>query len=296
MKCKTCDNKAVLESPNYCKEHFITYFEKKVKEAIKKYKLITKNDQLVVGVSGGKDSLTILYLLKKWKYEVHALAIDEGIEGYRKQTLEDMNAFCKKYDVPVTIISYKEAFTKTLDEALPILKEKPCTVCGTFRRYLLNKGARDLKGTKMVTGHNRDDEAQAIMMNFLRNNVSLLARQGPRSGIETSTLFVPRVKPLYFCGEKEVLLYSLLKGFKATYVECPNTPQAFRADVGRMLNALEEKHPGTKQHIIETFLSDLPQLREQFKGFHVQQCKECGEPSNNEVCKTCSYTKRLMEA
>ena len=294
MKCKTCTQKAVLSSPNYCKEHFITYFENKVKETIKTHKLITKKDKCIVGVSGGKDSLTILYLLKKWKYDVTALCIDEGIKDYRAITIEDMKSFCNKHDVKYKIVSYKDAFSKTLDEALPILKEKPCTVCGTFRRYLLNKTAKELEGTKLVTGHNLDDEAQAVLMNFFKNHINLLARQGPRSGTGENAAFVPRVKPLYNCTEKEVLLFSFLMGFKSKYVECPNTPQAFRADVTVFLNDLEKAFPHAKKNILLHFLQDLKPLQKSFKGAIPQQCQSCGEPANNALCKTCGYAQKLV--
>lgn len=295
MRCKQCTKKAVIQHLAYCKEHFIAYVEKTVKETIKKYALVQHHDLLAVGVSGGKDSLTILYLLKKWKYHVTALVIDEGIQGYREITLEDMKAFCTKYHVPYTILSYKQEFKKTLDEALPILSEKPCTVCGTFRRYLLNKGARQLNATKLVTGHNLDDEAQAILMNFLKNKIDLLARQGPRTGLIEDPLFIPRIKPLFFLTEKEVALYAFFKGFVSTYVECPNAHEAFRADVGAFLNTLEQKHSGTKQQLIKRFLRDLPLIKNACRNQSLpQHCVQCGEPSHKKLCKACELSSRLL--
>lgn len=293
MRCQSCKQQAVFAAPNFCKKHFITYFENKVKQTIRNYHLFNKKDKLVVAVSGGKDSLTVLYILKKFGYNVHALAIDEGIAGYREHTLVDLKRFCNKYYVPVLVLSYAGTFGKTLDTALPILKEKPCTVCGTFRRYLLNKSARDLHADVLVTGHNLDDEAQAVLMNFFKNHLDLLARQGPRSGVVSDKQFIPRVKPLYFCTEKEVLLYSYLHGFVSQYVECPHTQQAFRADVALLLNQLSQVFPGVKQNLIARYLHDLPLLQKKTSFSSPEHCQHCGEPCHGTLCKACQYSQRL---
>ena len=98
MKCRKCSQDAVLSDPNYCKDHFIDYFEKKVKKTIKDYDLIRKRYKIFVAVSGGKDSITCLYILSKY-YSVQAIAVDEGIKGYREKTLGDLKKFCKKHNI-----------------------------------------------------------------------------------------------------------------------------------------------------------------------------------------------------
>ena len=80
---------------------------------------------------------------KKYKIEIFALAIDEGIKGYRDHTLDDLRTFCKKYDVKFHVVSFKEKFGDTLDnikdKAIKNFNKKPCTVCGIFRRTLLER-------------------------------------------------------------------------------------------------------------------------------------------------------------
>ena len=76
-------------------------------------------------------------------------------------------------------ISYEQRFETTLDNAITKLREKnsnmsACNICGTFRRNALNIGARELGATKLVTGHNLDDEAQSILLNIFKNNFSIL--------------------------------------------------------------------------------------------------------------------------
>lgn len=309
MNCNTCDNKAVikLQHGHLCKNHFINYFEDKVFKTINKFQLIQRDDKICVATSGGKDSLTVLYLTKKYlqKYnypstELFALAIDEGIKDYREKTLTDLKKFCQEHQVPLHITSNKEEFNVTLDEAYPKINKdtnkKPCNICGVWRRYLLNKHSRKLGATKIITGHNLDDEAQVIIMNMFKANTSLAGRIGPKSGIEEHDSFVQRVKPLYLCSEKEVRLYTLLKGWHIQFTECPYSHTGFRHDVQEMLNDMEQKYPGTKQGVINSFLSLMPFLKEVEKGGieTIKECKSCQEPANQEICNACKMKEMMI--
>ncbi|HLC51905.1 MAG TPA: TIGR00269 family protein [Candidatus Nanoarchaeia archaeon] len=306
MSCLNCDKKAVIELQhgNLCRTHFLAYFEDKVFKTIKKYNLIIPKDKICIATSGGKDSLTVLYLAKKY-CELNnlsldclfALAIDEGIENYRSKTLEDLKQFCKEHKIILNIISNKEEFGKTLDEAYPVInegtKKKPCNVCGVWRRYLLNKYARNYGANKVVTGHNLDDEAQAIMMNIFKANTKLAGRLGPVSGEMEHDLFVQRVKPLYFCTDKEVRLYTLLKGFKIQFAECPYSHSGYRYQIQKMLNDFESKFKGTKQGIIKSFLSLLPHL-ENSDGQEIKVCVLCHEAANQDICNACKMKEVIQ--
>ena len=110
--------------------------------------------------------------------------IDEGIKNYRDKTIKTAEEFCSKNKIKLNIYSYKEEFGMPLDNMLKVLDVKPCALCGIFRRYLLNKKSKQLKFTKLATGHNLDDEAQSILMNQFKNNIHLSARLGPNVGIK----------------------------------------------------------------------------------------------------------------
>ena len=311
-KCNKCSNKGVivLQHGTLCSKHFIYYFEQKVFKTISKFKLIDRKDNICVAASGGKDSLTVLYLVKQYviknKMKVKslcALAIDEWIADYRDSTLEDLKLFCEKYEIPLTIQSFTDNFGARLDEAYPKINKKsgkkPCNICGVWRRYLLNKYAKELGATKIATGHNLDDESQAIMMNFCKANTKLAAKLGPMSGTIDHSGFTRRIKPLYFCSEKETRLYTFLKKWKVEYTECPNVVQSYRAEIRDSLNKLEEKYPGTKHGIVKSFLDMLPLLkkRELAKPESkrtAQKCQICSEPSNNKECNACKL-KTILE-
>lgn len=298
------EHKAVYKLQNgqlLSASEFIKYFENKVFKTIRKYDMFELDDKIVCAVSGGKDSITALYLVQKYlskknkQNNLKALAIDEGIEGYRPPTLDFLVKFCKDLGVELHIESYKQNFGSTQDNNVKVLREKglnisPCNICGTFRRQSLNVGARKLGATKVVTGHNIDDEAQNILLNVFKNNFKILARLGPFNGVVGDDKFVPRVKPLYFCTEKEVRLYTILRGFDVGFDECPYSRGSFRQNLGDMLNNLEDEHKGVKNSVINFYLEIQDSLKDKYMGefgSEVKYCTKCGEPSQKVVCNTC---------
>lgn len=303
VEVNCCNNPKVFELSNkkLCKEHFSEYFESKVFKTISQFNLIDKEENLGVALSGGKDSLTLLFILSKLaaknpKIKLHAICIDEGIEGYRNKTIITAKEFCKKNDVPLDIYSYEKEFKMSLDKMLKTLDIKPCTMCGIFRRYLLNKKSKELNFTKLATGHNLDDEAQSIVMNQFKNNLMASARLGPISGIKKNRAFVPRIKPLYLCSEKEVATYAFINGILDDFTECPNVVKSYRAQVRDMLNNFENNNLGTKNAIVNSFLEILPELKEKYKFGEAGMCKECGEVASKDKCNACKLLDRLEKA
>ena len=298
MACKNCKTKPVIRLPNsnvqLCKNDFIKYFEKKVTKTIGKYKLIEKGDYVGVAVSGGKDSTALLHILnklaKKNNFKIVGIAIDEGIKGYRVQTLKDLKDFCRKEKINLKIYSFKDEFKTTLDKL--VKKERPCTICGVLRRTILNKKAKELKVNKLATGHNLDDEAQSVLMNQFRSNVKLSARLGPITGVVDDKRFIRRIKPLYFLTEKETTTYAYLKEFLGKYMECPYETDSYRASVRDILNEFDGKYPGTKHNIISSFLEVLPLLKKEVQG-KIKSCSNCGEPSSQDICQACKLIKKL---
>ncbi len=285
MKCDSCGEKAIHDNPRYCKNHFNKYFEKTVKDTINKYKLLKKSDRICVAVSGGKDSIVLLHLLHKFGYNVEALAIDEGIKNYRDTTLLFLKKFCKKNNIKLNIKSFKKEVGKRLD-AIIKLGNPACTVCGTFRRSLLNKHTLDYD--VIATGHNLDDEAQAVMMNLLKAQTTLYERQGPKT--QKKEGFTQKIKPLYFLKEKEVMIYALINNFNVPFTECPYSKDSFRAHVRDELNRLESQRPGTKKNILLKYLSEKKTEKISEK---TNFCANCGDPCAEQVCKACRIRKNL---
>jgi uncharacterized protein (TIGR00269 family) len=274
------------------KGRFIRNFEKKVYKTVSDFNLIKKRDKVAVACSGGKDSTAVLNILSK-KFNVEAVAIDEGIKKYRGETLSNLKKFCKVHKIKLKVLSFRDEFGMPVGEIIEKVNMKPCTVCGILRRYLLNK-QKDYD--VIATGHNMDDECQSILMNMLKNKLFLSARLGPKTGIVADKKFVQRVKPLYFCTEKEVVAYVVLKEIKTDFSRCPYANTAFRETIRSELNVLEKSHKGYKLNFIKSFLKQLPKLKEKYKSEgEVRACEKCREPSKEEVCMACQITEKLKD-
>lgn len=288
-----CSNSAVIENPYYCREHFIEKFESRVALTIEKYNLLKKTENIAVAVSGGKDSLTVLTILHKFGYRVTALLIDEGIPGYRDHTTEDMKRVCLERNISFKILSFFDLTGQTLNQMIDSKESyalHPCTTCGILRRYLLAKGSNDFD--VIATGHNADDESQAVLMNIIRGNTEMFARLGPVSG-RGQEEFTRRVKPLYFCTEKEIMTYAYLQGLVRGYNECPHAGLSYRNIIREELNHYAQLHPGARRDLLERFLAFKQSMK--VDTATIKLCKFCEQPSSTGICKACSLIERIQK-
>ena len=301
MNCRNCKNTPVITLPNsnisLCKKHFNIYFERKVRKTIRIYNMIDKKDTIGIAVSGGKDSMSLLYILNKIfkpsKIKLVALSIDEGIKNYRDPNFKFVKKFCKKNKVKLHTFSYKKEFRKTLDLMIKESNKLPCSVCGVFRRKILNDKALELGINKLATGHNLDDETQTILMNQFRKNIRASAVLGPVTGVINDPKFIKRIKPFYFLTEKEITTFAYLNRILDKYVECPYAKFGYRNHVLDLLNEFERKYPGTKYNIISSFLAILPTIKESFKNAKVNSCKKCSSPTSRDICQACVLLDEL---
>ncbi|MBI5229618.1 TIGR00269 family protein [Candidatus Micrarchaeota archaeon] len=311
--CSRCSRrKAVMEQRysalSLCKNCFLELFEKRVKKANRDFGLLRRGDRIAVAVSGGKDSAAMLYSLnglskKIGEIELMPVLVDEGIVGYRNLAMEKAGELCELLDLSLEVRSFKKEWGLSLDEMIKKrnekeLKEGACTYCGVFRKWVLNKAARELEANKVAIGHNADDFAQTFLMNLMRNEPERLKRFGPLSGIEEQELFVRRIKPLIYCLEKECALYAELKGIPYYVGECPYSGEAFRGIVKNFLNEAENKYPGVKYNILSSFLSIKKELSAGNKSESSEKrkpliCEKCGHHSSSKICKACEFLEDL---
>lgn len=158
-------------------------FESEIHFTIIKGKLFKEGDSVAVAASGGKDSTVLAHVLKtlneRYKYGLNLmlLSIDEGITGYRDDSLETVKQNRDDYGMPLKILSYKDLYGWTMDEIVAqIGRKNNCTFCGVFRRQALERGAALLKVNRVATGHNADDIAETVLMNVLRGDIARLKR------------------------------------------------------------------------------------------------------------------------
>jgi uncharacterized protein (TIGR00269 family) len=294
VKCSKCARTAVTYQPysgaHLCDLHLIKDVERKVKHTIRQHRMIERGDTIAVAVSGGKDSSVLLYLLNKLfghrpDIELIAISIDEGIDGYRQQTLQIAKALTEKLGIIHILCGFKEEYGMTLDEITAKSTDKgPCSYCGALRKHLLNKVARKAGATRLAVGHNLDDESQTVLMNMLRGDVERMVRLSPAC-IQPGLIL--RSKPLRDIPEREVALYALLQNIYVNLSDCPYAYSAIRGEVRVLLNDFEVKHPGTRYAILRSFDKIIEPLRHAFPQQALNQCRICKEPTAGDICQAC---------
>lgn len=261
--CTLCaDARAVVIRPKnqqkLCKSCFISVFEREVHETITSSALFQPGERIAIGASGGKDSTVLASVLKtlneRYDYglELLLLSIDEGIKGYRDDSLETVKRNAIQYDMPLEIVGYDELYGWTMDQVVAqVGKKGNCTYCGVFRRQALDRGAAKLDIKHVVTGHNADDVAETVMMNLLRGDLPRLARA---TSIVTasSASEIKRSKPLKYAYEKEIVLYAHHKKLDYFSTECIYSPEAFRGSARTLIKDLEKIRPSSILDIVRS--------------------------------------------
>lgn len=261
--CFNCQStRAVIIRPKdrakLCRSCFLSIFEAEVHETIVSTSLFQRGERVAIGASGGKDSTVLASVLKTlnerhdYGLNLCLLSIDEGIKGYRDDSLETVKRNSAQYDMPLEIVGYGELYGWTMDQVVAqIGKKGNCTYCGVFRRQALDRGAARLGIQHVVTGHNADDVAETVMMNLLRGDLPRLARcTSIVTGSEASDM--KRSKPLKYAYEKEIVLYAHHKKLDYFSTECIYSPEAFRGSARTLIKDLEKIRPSSILDIVKS--------------------------------------------
>ncbi len=295
--CSKCGKRAFYYrsySGEYlCEGCFITSIYENVKNTIRKYNMIAYGDRVVVGVSGGKDSLSLLYILGKFyskTNEIIAVTLDEGIAGYREEGLEIARDLAQKLGLRHVVYTYKDLYGYPIDEIQGIRgKVSSCTICGVFRRRGLDVAARDLGANVVATAHNLDDVLQSYIITLINGDMERLLSYNP--AVEESSAFgLRKVHPFLHIYEKELAMFAMLKGFRLQEAVCPYMNQGIRSEIRTYLNRLEERHPGIKHQLLNSFMKLSSERRAAGSG---QFCERCGWPSRGRLCQVCSFIDYL---
>lgn len=289
--CFNCQaSRAVIIRPKnrhkLCRACFVSIFEAETHETITSTKLFRRGERVAIGASGGKDSTVLASVLKTlnerhdYGLDLVLLSIDEGIKGYRDDSLETVKRNAVQYDMPLEIVGYDELYGWTMDQVVAqVGKRGNCTYCGVFRRQALDRGAARLGIRHVVTGHNADDVAETVMMNLLRGDLPRLSRG---TNIVTGSLDteVKRSKPLKYAYEKEIVLYAHHKKLDYFSTECIYSPEAFRGSARTLIKDLEKIRPSSILDIVRSGedMASLvpPEIRNSGNPILVEEQGGCG--------------------
>jgi uncharacterized protein (TIGR00269 family) len=275
-----------------CASCFKASIVEKTRRTISKFGMLNHGQRVGVAVSGGKDSLSLLQVLhalnEKKGCELVALTVDEGVEGYREESIEHAASLTRKLGVEHTIVSYKDLYGFDLDYALKWKDRRDvssCSVCGVFRRRAIDEAAIRAGVTVVATAHNLDDHVQTFMMNLMHGDVDRLGWFDP--SIVDEDFPFRRVKPFMEIYEEEIALYAYLAGLPFQDASCPYMHEGLRSEVRDYLNELEAKHPGIKNVLLNSALQVSSKLSEAGTTQNSVPCSACGKPSSRGLCGVC---------
>ena len=215
-----------------------------VRRADQDFGMIARGDRVVVGVSGGKDSLVLLYALSLYRkfcansFELSAVTLGMGLSPVDFSPVAEL---CQRLEVPYTRISvpvYQIVFEER--------KEKnPCSLCAKLRRGSLNTALGELGISKIALGHHFDDAVETMLMNLLFEGrigcfqpVTYLDRSG-----------ITQIRPLLYCHEDEVRRAAERLRLPVVQNPCPANGSTRRQEVKELLVQMEQRYPNLRQKI-----------------------------------------------
>ena len=297
MRCRKCAGAASVEIRRhhtaFCNEHFLEFFDRQVQRAIEGEHMFTRDDRVLVVVSGGKDSLALWDVLRRLGYQTAGLHINLGIGEYSQESQRKAEAYAAAQGAELLIADIPGEFGMNVEEFARATGRASCSACGLSKRYLFNRAALDLGFPVVATGHNLDDEAAVLLGNLLHWQTEYLTRQAPVLQ-STHAHLVKKVKPFYRTAERETAAYAVIRGIDYIVEECPNSVGAKSLLYKEALNLLEQAAPGTKQSLYWGFLEQAQRFREADDPA-LRACVHCGQPTTSEVCAFCRMTERAAE-
>ena len=301
MKCKICKAQAVvaLKSHNaaFCADCYKDFFARQVARGIKgapgpdgrhETPLFTRDERILVALSGGKDSLALMLELSRQGYDVTGLFVDLAIPGSSSVARAVVERFCALHGLRLHVADMAAGGL-----AIPLVKERltrpVCSVCGKIKRHVFNRAALEGGYDAIATGHNLDDEVARLFSNTLRWDTAYLSDQGPLLPAQPG--FARKVKPLWRLTEFETANYAFLMGIEHHHAPCPYSPGASFTTLKGVLQRLEAAMPGRKLDFYQGFLARGKaafRREEERAGTPLAPCTACGSPtSSGDLCGVC---------
>lgn len=314
MKCKKCGEKASVNMRQHrmalCRDHFVEWIPEQTERFIRKYRMFTRDERILVAVSGGKDSLSLWDILVRLGYNADGLYLGLGIDaptslsagseiGYSEESHRITAEFAQKNGLKLHVVDIEKEY----GHSIPVLSQishrgfgKPCSVCGLTKRHEMNRIARDLGYDALATGHNLDDEAAVLFGNTLNWDADYLLRQGPV--LPEAEGLARKVKPLCRFYEREMTAYAIARGIEYIYDECPFAEGATQVFYKETLNRLENTRPGVKLTFYLRFLEAKQNgelfVEKETAQTHLHPCEKCGQPTS--APGLCSFCRMLEKA
>ena len=298
MKCRVCRGPAVIDvrrhNAAFCAEHFLAHCSQQVERVVAEHRMLEPHDRVLVAVSGGKDSLGLWDLLVRQGWAADGLYLGLGIDEYSDASGRYAREYAARRGRTLHEVDLSGDYGFSVPDAAAATHRVPCSACGLSKRHLFNTFALEHGYDVVATGHNLDDEAAVLLGNVLRWETEYLARQRPV--LPAAPGFVRKVKPLVRLGEREMAAYCVLRRIDYQVEECPMAAGNRHLHYKEVLNALEERSPGTKAAFLQGFVE---RGRARFDDDRLDpeaglgRCRDCGAPTPGDVCAFCRLRARV---
>jgi tRNA-5-methyluridine54 2-sulfurtransferase len=299
VKCRKCGDTAALElrrhNAAFCTPHFVEFFRKQVREAIRQHRMFGPDERILVAVSGGKDSLALWDVLLEEGYATAGLYLDLGIFDYSVESRARCEEFAAARGQKLIVERVAEAVGAPIPLVQKVTRRPTCSACGLSKRYLMNRAALTHGYGVVATGHNLDDEAATLFGSVMHWQTDALPRQSPMLP-STHPKLVRRVKPLYRLSERETAAYAFLRGIDYIVEECPFAKGATSIAHKEVLNRLEEASPGAKHNFLFGFLEKARPAFERAESVTLVECSSCGQVTTGELCAFCKLADHVRRS
>ena len=275
----------------FCRPCFIFFFQRQVQRAVEKEHMFTPQEEVLVAVSGGKDSLALWDVLVDLGYKTAGVHVALGIGEYSQTSTAKTEAFAAQRDLRLIVLRLEDE-GMTVPTMAAFTNRPACAACGTAKRHYFDRAAVEHGFPVLATGHNLDDEAARLLGNVMHWQVGHLAKQAPVLAA-THARFVRKVKPLYRVSEYETAVYAFFRGIDYIVDECPNSVGATQLSYKDALNRLEAAMPGTKLNFVQEFLRSGRAAFTREPDPPPQTCTRCGMPAFGAVCSFCNLVREV---
>jgi len=299
VKCRKCGDSATIElrrhNAAFCVDDYLEFFRNQVREAIRKHRMFTRDERVLVAVSGGKDSLALWDVLLDDGYDTTGLYLDLGIFDYSVESKAKCEAFAARRGARLLVSRVADEVGGPVPVIKQVTRRPPCSGCGLSKRYLMNRVALDHGLPVVATGHNLDDEAATLFGSVMHWRTEALPRQSPALA-STHPKLVRRVKPLYRLSERETAAYAFLRRIDYIVEECPFAAGATSIAHKEVLNRMEDASPGAKHNFLFGFLDKARAAFERLEDVTLLECVRCGQVTTSTVCAFCNLADQVKRA
>ena len=226
-----------------------------IKKADLDFNLINNGDRIALGVSGGKDSMALLFALSLYKrfskidFEIVPINIDLGFPDYNNQKMKE---YCASLNLELIIADGKSVY--------PILKEQqrlqnksmlPCSICSRMKKAIMNKKAKELNCNKVSFAHHKPDAIETLFLNEIYGG--RIATFEPKMFLENEGITF--IRPFIYIDEKEIIRLVKEKNIPIFPSNCPNDKKTKREDIKNLLLSLNKTYPASYDNFLTMLLN-----------------------------------------